>query len=353
MVEIIPPIPDKTPVADDITSKPAPLDNNTKTNKTSGVTRTFFTDVVDVKGSYDEGYLSRKLYEERRRNLEEEEKHLTRRGNFWWATLSIILIISGLLSVIIILKSLQPTQISISDQNPYSHIRVDIIKDINLDEAILDNFTDKTILPSKYNNGETSQVVFLAPSGEAVTFMTLAENLEWKVPPLLLQSIEPNLTFGILHGKESTAGARFIILSVNSVTNAIDGMSRWEEDIVSDLSDLLAIETSTILLTQEFTSTVIANKGAKMLIGQTLPNALFKESKPEDLKDDYIFSLDELIGIDSLLGDFDELLETTTNTEIEDSDNFPILIYGFANENTLVITTNSAAFSSLTKRLNN
>lgn len=350
MTDPIPPVPDKVPEAP---NKKIPTEEPVEK---TGVTRTFFTDVVNVKGSYDEGYLSSKLYEERKRNLEEEERRLSRRGNMWWATLSIILILTGSLAIVVVFQALRPT-IGVSDSlAPFSHIQVDTVKDTPISVLKNGNFTDAVVNPADTEAGTVSQIIITNDLGQRLTFSELAANMEWEIPLLLSQSVGQSFTFGVNHKTDNHG--RFLILSSNSQANVADGMQRWEEEIADALTDILKVDTFTTLPADDFSNSIVSNKNIRVLMGQTLPESLFEETEKEEEVEEG-FSLDELIDIDALLGDFGELADTgfieDESEQLEDpsTESIPLLLYGFANEQTLIIAADQETFTTLIKRLKN
>ncbi len=131
------------------------------------------------------------------------------------------------------------------------------------------------------------------PPLDALTFSTL---LSSTIPTSLARSFSPDFTTGL---QIRDSGQFFVVYKTSSYEDAFAGMLKWEPTMAADLQDFLSINTSISSL-GAFQDVIIKNKDVR---------------------------------------------------ELQDNAGTPILMYSFADQNTLVITTNENTLKEIFGRL--
>ncbi len=142
--------------------------------------------------------------------------------------------------------------------------------------------------------------------------------LHLPIPTILMNNTAVNSTVGIVAAGNQTRP--FFILRVASYDAAFAGMLRWENSIATNLQEIYPaiINPNTANATSTSTTTVQTNK-----------------------------------TIDSTANAFvDETILNHSVRILRDSSKQSIMLYGFANRNTLIIARNAAAFIVLLNKLN-
>ena len=119
-----------------------------------------------------------------------------------------------------------------------------------------------------------------------------------KIPPALLRSLDNNFLFGIHAFTENNP---FLLFTVRSFNNAFSGMLEWEKTIFDDLTPLFALEqVDKDTLNRSFEDVIIENQDLRAL---------------------------------------------------KDKEGNIVLLYAFANQETLIITTHEVTLDEILERL--
>ncbi len=145
--------------------------------------------------------------------------------------------------------------------------------------------------------------------------------LHLPIPTILMNNTAVDSTVGIVAAGNQTRP--FFILRVASYDAAFAGMLRWENSIATDLQEIYPITISTNVANATSTSTTTEQTTQINKTGVPTTNAFVDET-----------ILNHSVRI------------------LRDSSKQSILLYGFANRNTLIIARNAAAFIVLLNKLN-
>lgn len=155
----------------------------------------------------------------------------------------------------------------------------------------------------------------LPEGGERINLLSSTEffeRIEANVSGSLTRSLEPMMMFGV---HVFDRNPPFLIFKVNFYENAFAGMLQWEPDMQVDLAPLF---------------------GPALLIQKTAP-----EMPPESIEPS-----------SASLGQFtDEIVRNKEVRVLRNSDDKIVLLYGFVDKKTLVITTNEFTFAEIVTRL--
>jgi len=144
---------------------------------------------------------------------------------------------------------------------------------------------------------------------------TLIRALSLSMPEVLARSIQDESTVGVIRTEGEQRA--FFILKVDSFERSFAGMLEWERDIATDLAELYPEYP----LTQSATTTASTTP-----IAPTIAVALSSSFK-------------------------DELIQNKDVRVLRDAENREIIVYGFRDKETLIITRNATAYLILTERL--
>ncbi len=186
-----------------------------------------------------------------------------------------------------------------------------------------------TVLLTYINSASTTSTGITQIPATGGAFIT-ALNLQ--APAILLRNIDPSSMVGIVN--DGTQTRPFFILRVDSYESTFAGMLDWESTIGNDLALLYpaypapvqtvpAVTTSTTTTTTKSTSVTktTTSKVVSTPVVQTPP------------------------------GFVDEIVDSHNARALKDSENRTIIIYGYADKQTLVIARDEAAFTLLINRL--
>lgn len=154
----------------------------------------------------------------------------------------------------------------------------------------------------------------------------LIKNLELPAPDILLRSIQPESTAGVVHAGTSAESEQrpFFILRVDSYERSFAGMLAWEPTIVQDLALLYpSYPAATPLATLQSVATTTSVTPA--------PATTRLSSAPLVFKDEVVGSHDIRV--------------------LYDGNGRSLLMYGYWNPTTLIIARDVAAFTELVNRL--
>ncbi len=178
-------------------------------------------------------------------------------------------------------------------------------------------------VPVASPTGTTTQA---APGG------VLIEALDLPAPDILLRNIAPESTVGIIHAGPQTR--TFFVLRVDSYERTFAGMLAWESWMAHDLAQLYPLYPSEVVSTTipAATSTVIV-KGKK--VATTTPARTIETSMQ---------GIAESSFIDGVVANHDVRL-------LKDTNGHTLLLYGYVDKQTLLITRDESAFTELLVRL--
>ncbi len=154
----------------------------------------------------------------------------------------------------------------------------------------------------------------LPEGGERINLLSSTEffeRIEAEVPGSLTRSLEPMMMLGV---HVFDGNPPFLIFKVNFYENAFAGMLQWEEDMQVDLAPLFG------------------------------PAILIPQRPVEDESGG--------LGTQATLGQFtDEIVRNMEVRVLRNANDRIVLLYGFVDRNTLVITTNEFTFAEIVTRL--
>lgn len=282
--------------------------------KTPVSVRTYRGDLTGIlkdKGSSMAGMV---IAEEKKREKLFSKISKTAKKNVALSVISVIFIVSGVLSVIL-LNHFKPTPvIKISDVVLKTLIYTEYQRELFLERPnklkltkSIQSEIGNTNIPLgslihfyiTRRSGRESQ-----PAGKTLLSVhQLLELIDARVSETLLRFLEPNFMFGF----HSSAGDRpFLILKTQSFDNSYPEMLEWEENMIEDL------------------------------------RAIFIEDNP-------VLSVDKLR---SAQYQFKDVVARNKDTRaVLDSEGKILFIYAFADKNTIVITTNKTTLQEVFDRL--
>ena len=146
--------------------------------------------------------------------------------------------------------------------------------------------------------------------------------LNLPAPDILLRNIEPSSMVGIVHAANETRP--FFILRVDSYERTFAGMLSWESTIQSSLQVLYPLYPA--IAPQTTSATTNTSTSTKIFIPPVITNAPTNQF-------------------------IDEIVANHSARALKDTSGRTLLIYGYADKQTLVIARDEAAFTILLSRL--
>jgi hypothetical protein len=154
--------------------------------------------------------------------------------------------------------------------------------------------------------------------------------LNLTAPDILIRNIDPSSMVGIVHANTQTAP--FFILRVTSYERTFAGMLQWEPTMYASLSTLYPTYPNPPAQTQTNTSTTSAKIAAS--------------STPAKI---FIPVIDSTAPAQQFI---DEVVANRTARALKDKAGRTLVLYGYADKQTLIIARDEAAFALLLGRLN-
>jgi hypothetical protein len=263
---------------------------------------TYFTDVVGVRGSNDEGVLAAKLREDRQRAEEEQAERELHRGRIWWVILSIILVIGGALALLVVLDAIEPPQIQTNQAR--SLIKADYVINIDLANTATETVTSSIQNAINQIDQDGFSAIRLNQQGRDLLWNELTAVLGLSVPDELQTSTNPVFSYGVY----KTGGQRipFLVLETPNTNVAATGLRNWEPTMTNDLRQLFPLEQFDTLQDDTlvtFESTVINNQTVR--VGEYSYTIITDPADTTDVTEDPSQLSDEVFSLDDLFADFD------------------------------------------------
>ncbi len=228
--------------------------------------------------------------------------------------ISILLVFFGLLTIGLIFF------LSKNSKNPEVVIKQEVIPIISTDnseeistsgKSRLDLAKDLAIeIESNIIGGKINRLIFTSgetPNKERIDTKELLEVFGGEnIPPELSRALSDNYLLGIysINGNQP-----FLIIPVNSYSNGLAGMLKWERAMMPVFIDMFALER----ISKDFSNS---------LNFETRSDRVFKDGIVQNINVRFVTSQEEIL----------------------------ILLYAFIDKNTLVITTNDLALIEIVKR---
>ncbi len=170
---------------------------------------------------------------------------------------------------------------------------------------------ENTVLLTYISEATTTNAGSVEVPGSGNSFL---EALGLPAPDILLRNIGSESTVGVVHAGTETAP--FFIIRVTSYTRTFAGMLDWEPTMASDLAELYP--------PYPVTATVISSStpGSNVAVPVTQPNQFI-----------------------------DEVVDNHNTRVLQDSEGRSIIIYGYADPQTLIIARDEDAFTLILSRL--
>ena len=249
----------------------------TETNKNEkplGIVETYVGDMTDVIGSGEDGMVRKIIHEEE--GLEKEQKNLSPESNrnkiFMYTGLALIFLALAIVSFFVLKNqnssvSIDPQFIPLVFSEKSTNLEISGLKKDEIEQAVL-NEINKTA--TKTN---TVEGIYLTEGRKAVglrRFISLigadfspSSNTLFVQDNFLLGSV-----FTGLKPSNPNASDFFILLKVRSNADIFDSLRIWEKTMFTDLRGFLGLNISSdtgYLLSKNFEDGIVQNKNARIL----------------------------------------------------------------------------------------
>ena len=239
--------------------------------------RTFKSDIARaLKGGASETSIA--MAEDKKRRMAIPIK---KEGGYKWLKIIIsvfafLFVVGGsglLIYVFVLLPKKEPPITPI--ENPVISSIITVEKNEKIDTTTLSSETLRQSLigrniPTLATVQDLEQIYFVEQrenEEKRLTAFDLIEKIEWKMPSILLRSMEKEFMYGI---NRSASPSSFIIFQTASPQNAFSGMLAWEKGMAADLYALINGQNPPPeLLRQKFDDRLIRNIDTRALIGPT------------------------------------------------------------------------------------
>jgi hypothetical protein len=181
--------------------------------------------------------------------------------------------------------------------------------------------------------GGMEEIIFTKKDGENTYRAEPSDvipKLDIPMPDLILRSLEKEWMFGFIVTDKPTP---FILITNNFFQNAFAGMLKWESEIVDDMAKIFKIEPKaapkTVINTGVATSTATSTATTTTVVDIDPPLSFF-----------------------SIRGKFEDA--TIKNKDVrrfKDASGNVLFLYSFIDKDTIIMTTNEAAFVSIIDRI--